>query len=67
MNVEQKLSLNKFVVDEGNPHIVVHEDKLDAATLKALTMVCPAGLYTSTKKARWPLKWPVVWNAAPVA
>jgi len=52
MNVEQKLSLNKFVVDEGNPHIVLHEDKLDAATIKALTMVCPAGLYTINEKGQ---------------
>ena len=52
MNVEQKLSLNKFVVDEGNPHIVMHEDKLDAATIKALTMVCPAGLYTINEKGQ---------------
>jgi ferredoxin like protein len=46
MNVEQKLSVNKFVVDEGHPHIVIHEEKMDAATLKALSVACPAGLYT---------------------
>ncbi len=50
MNVEQKLSINKFVVDEGNPHIVIHTDKMDAATLHALTVVCPAGLYTVDEK-----------------
>jgi ferredoxin like protein len=52
MNVEQKLSQNKFVVDEGNPHIVVHEDKLDAATIRELTLVCPAGLYTLNEKGQ---------------
>ena len=46
MNVEQKLSVNKFVVDEGNPHIIIHPERMDAETLKALTVVCPAGLYT---------------------
>ena len=46
MNVEQKLSANKFGVDEGNPHIVIHPEKMDSATIKALTVVCPAGLYT---------------------
>ena len=46
MNVEQKLSIDKFVVDEGNPHIVVHQDKMDAAAIQSLTVVCPAGLYT---------------------
>lgn len=50
MNVEQKLSVNKFVVDEGNPHITIHQDKMDEATIKALTVVCPAGLYTLDEK-----------------
>jgi ferredoxin like protein len=46
MNIEQKLSLDKFVVDEGNPHIVIHQENIDPATTKALTLACPAGLYT---------------------
>lgn len=50
MNIEQKLSVDKFVVDEGNPHIVIHEDKLDPQTIKALTLACPAGLYTLNEK-----------------
>jgi ferredoxin like protein len=50
MNVEQKLSIDKFAVDEGNPHIVLHLDKLDEAARKALTVVCPAGLYTIDEK-----------------
>ena len=52
MSIEQKLSLNKFVVDEGHPHITVDQDKLDDATIKALTMACPAGLYTLDEKGR---------------
>lgn len=52
MQVEQKLSVNKFVVDEGNPHIVIHPEKMDAATMKTLTLVCPAGLYTMDDKGR---------------
>lgn len=52
MSIEQKLSLNKFVVDEGNPHIVVDQDKLDEETVKALTVACPAGLYTLDEKGR---------------
>jgi ferredoxin like protein len=50
MNVAQKLSLNKFIVDEGNPHIVIHPENMDAETIKALTIVCPAGLYTLDEK-----------------
>ena len=52
MNVEQKLSLNKFVVDEGNPHIIIHPEVMDEATKKVLTIVCPAGLYTMDEKGQ---------------
>ena len=52
MNVEQKLSLDKFTVDEGHPHIVIHPEQMDEAALKALTVVCPAGLYTLDDKGR---------------
>jgi len=52
MSIEQKLSVNKFNVDEGNPHIVVHVDKLDEDTIRALTMACPAQLYTLDEKGR---------------
>ena len=50
VSVEQKLAQNKFVVDEGNPHIVVEQAKLDADTVRALTVICPAGLYTVNEK-----------------
>ncbi|MDL2209663.1 ferredoxin family protein [Desulfovibrio sp. OttesenSCG-928-O18] len=50
MQVEQKLSINKFVVDEGHPHIVIHQDKMDPTAVRALTKVCPAGLYTLDDK-----------------
>ncbi len=46
MNIEQKLAVDKFVVDEGAPHIVPHEEYMDAALKETLTRVCPAGLYT---------------------
>ncbi|MDR3074361.1 MAG: ferredoxin family protein [Deltaproteobacteria bacterium] len=52
MQVEQKLSINKFVVDEGHPHIVIDQEKMDEAAVKALTMVCPAGLYTLDDNGR---------------
>jgi ferredoxin like protein len=52
MQVEQKLSSNKFVVDEGHPHIVIHQEKMDAAAVQALTVACPAGLYTLDDKGR---------------
>ena len=46
MNVEQKLSIDKFAVDEGNPHIVLHQERMDEAMKRSLAVVCPAGLYT---------------------
>lgn len=52
MSIEQKLSLDKFVVDEGNPHIVIHPEKMKPETIKALTVVCPAGLYTISEKGQ---------------
>ena len=52
MSIEQKLSQDKFVVDESHPHIVVDQDMLDEATTKALTVACPAGLYTLDEKGR---------------
>lgn len=52
MQVEQKLSVNKFVVDEGHPHIVIHPENMDEATRKVLTVICPAGLYTEDDKGR---------------
>jgi len=52
MRVEQKLALDKFNVDEGNPHILVDQERLDAATARTLTLACPAGLYTLDDKGR---------------
>lgn len=44
VNVDAKLSLDKFYVDEENPHIVLKEDISDADFQK-LVMCCPAALY----------------------
>lgn len=52
MNVEQKLSIDTFSVDEGRPHIVLHPEKLDDATKRILCVVCPAGLYTLNDKGQ---------------
>jgi len=52
MNIEQKLNVNKFVVDEGHPHIVFDSDKLDDEAKKILSVVCPAGLYTLNEKGQ---------------
>ena len=52
MSVEDKLALNKFVVDEQHPHISLDEHKLSKKTLQALLVGCPAGLYTLNSEGR---------------
>ena len=44
-SIEGKLGLNKFRVDEGNPHIVVLERPLNQRAMEKLIKGCPAGLY----------------------
>ena len=44
VNVDAYLALNKFQVDEGNPHIEVVDAPEREAFLE-LVRVCPAGLY----------------------
>ena len=45
MTVDQKLGLDKFEVDEGNPHITLNEAVCQACTTKPCVAACPAGLY----------------------
>ncbi|GAB6176191.1 ferredoxin family protein [Desulfobaculum senezii] len=44
VNVDVKLGVNKFFVDEGNPHIELIENP-DPAEFAKLEAACPAGLY----------------------
>ncbi len=44
VNVDVKLGVNKFYVDEENPHIIL-KDSPDFNEFKKLMMACPAGLY----------------------
>jgi len=46
MNVEAKLAVDRFSVDEGNPHIVLADTAgVHRRTLELLVRGCPAGLY----------------------
>ncbi|NLI92364.1 MAG: ferredoxin family protein [Peptococcaceae bacterium] len=45
VNVDQKLGIDKFHVDEGNAHIVLKKDKIDMQEYQKLMIACPAGLY----------------------
>ncbi|MDK2986438.1 MAG: ferredoxin like protein [Clostridia bacterium] len=44
MSIEEKLGINKFTVDEGNPHIVIRNG-FNLEDLKKCAIACPAGLY----------------------
>ncbi|HEJ9600101.1 TPA: ferredoxin-like protein FixX [Proteus mirabilis] len=44
VNVDVKLGINKFNVDEENPHIIIKQQP-DIQVLDTLVKACPAGLY----------------------
>ena len=44
VNVDVKLGVNKFNVDEGHPHIILAEHP-DLNEFRKLLKACPAGLY----------------------
>lgn len=44
VNVDAKLVVDKFFVDEGNPHIVLKKSP-DPREFAKLEKACPAGLY----------------------
>lgn len=46
MHARELLSLNKFNIDEEQPHIVVDKEICAKCQEKPCLVVCPAGLYT---------------------
>lgn len=49
INVDEKLSFNKFFVDESNAHIELAES-IDESEFAKLQAACPAGLYKKDDK-----------------
>lgn len=45
VNVDEKLGINKFYVDEENAHIVLKQGDIDMKEFHKLVLACPAGLY----------------------
>ncbi|SHN63373.1 ferredoxin family protein [Desulfitobacterium chlororespirans] len=45
VSIEEKLGVNKFILDEGNPHIITGKDTVEEAEAQKLIKACPAGLY----------------------
>jgi len=52
VKVEEKLYQNRYMVDEGRPHITVTPHDRASPRLLALTHVCPAACYTATDDGR---------------
>lgn len=52
VQLDQKLGLNKFFVDEENPHIVLKDGDLDVKEFQKLVLACPAGLYKLDEKGK---------------
>ena len=42
----EKLSLDKFMVNEGSPHIIINNEICKKCADKFCLFACPAGLYT---------------------
>lgn len=49
MSIEEKLGVNKFFVDEGNPHIIIKKEAVSPKEALKLVKACPAGLYALNK------------------
>ncbi len=45
MSVDNKLGLDRFVIDKNNPHITLNTDYENEKQINQLVMSCPAGLY----------------------
>ena len=49
IRVEDKLFQNRYLVDEGRPHIKVKPHDTPSTSLLALVTVCPAGCYSKNE------------------
>lgn len=52
VKVEEKLFQNRYMVDEGRPHIRITPHDTASPKLKSLVQVCPAGCYSNTDDGR---------------
>lgn len=51
IKVEEKLYQNRYIVDEGRPHIQIRDNTVcaDKCSTKPCTWCCPAGCYSITE------------------
>ncbi|WP_049766753.1 ferredoxin family protein [Rhodospirillum centenum] len=52
VKVEEKLYQNRYMVDEGRPHVRIQPHDTASPTLRTLVDVCPAGCYSATDDGR---------------
>jgi len=52
MRMEERLYQNRYLVDEGRPHIKIKPRDTDSAALRSLTRICPAGCYNFNDEDR---------------
>ena len=52
VRMEERLYQNRYMVDEGRPHVRIHHQAEDSPQLKALTRICPAGCYALDENGR---------------
>ena len=64
VNVDEKLSIDKFNVDEENAHIVLKENPSDEEFRK-LVLCCPAALYKVEDDGSKRFDYAVASNVAP--
>lgn len=57
MKVEEKLGLDKFKVDLGNPHMSVDKELCRQCQTKPCTIVCPVENFTLDEKGEIVMSW----------
>lgn len=50
--MEERLYQNRYMVDEGRPHISIKQGVIDSEELKSLVNICPAGCYAHDENGR---------------
>jgi ferredoxin like protein len=46
ISLDNKLGLDRFHIDQHNPHITINDDYDNEEKINLLVMACPAGLYS---------------------
>lgn len=52
LRMEERLYQNRYLVDEGRPHIRISPNVIDSPQLKSLVNICPAGCYARGEDGR---------------